>query len=76
MEEQFPMNYTLHNGTQVTVTKEGEQTYRFDVQPAEGPAQPFTYRDGAHTKMEWDKMLQFDQLDALRVFWRETDEIF
>jgi hypothetical protein len=69
------MEYTLESGTKVVVQKRAEDTYDFSLMPAHGLTNSFTYRDGEHTKAEWDAMLEFEQLDALREFWLKTDNI-
>ena len=75
MATHFPLEYTLESGTAVVVTKEENGLFRFSLTPAEGPAQSFTYRENEHTKAEWDAMLEFEQLDALREFWLKTEDI-
>ncbi len=69
------MQFTLENGTNVTVGKQDNGSYHFSVTPTQGATQSFTYREGEHTKAEWDKLLDFDQLDALREFWLKTDAV-
>jgi hypothetical protein len=69
------MEYTLESGTKVVVRKRDNDTYDFSLMPTDGLASSFTYRDGEHTKAEWDEMLEFEQLDALREFWLKTDDI-
>lgn len=75
MAEHFPMEYTLENGTQVRVTKRDQGTFEFALTPMEGTAKAFTYREGEHSKAEWDKILEFEQLDALRAFWLKTEDV-
>jgi len=70
------MEFTLESGTHVMVKKTGEDTYEFFLKPTHGPAEQFTYREGEHTKAEWDQMLEFEQLDALREFWLKTEDVF
>lgn len=67
------MKYTLENGTNVTVQKSTD-AYDFTLTPTSGAAQSFTYREGEHTKAEWDALLNFEQLDALREFWLKTED--
>lgn len=75
MALEFPLLYTLESGTDVRVAKTGDRTYHFSLTPATGAPQQFTYRDGEHTKAEWDAMLPFEQLDALREFWMKTEDL-
>lgn len=75
MATHFPMDFTLESGTRVVVTQSDADTYDFALTPTEGKAQSFTYREGKHTKAEWDALLEFEQLDALREFWLKTEDI-
>jgi hypothetical protein len=75
MATHFPIEYRLESGTHVRVTKKDADTYEFFLTPTDGPAQQFVYREDEHTKAEWDEMLQFEQLDALREFWLKTEDI-
>lgn len=73
MATQFPMTYTLESGTKVTVQKNEADTYTFTLTPTSGPSNSFTYRENEHTKAEWDRLLEFEQLDALREFWLKAE---
>ena len=75
MAEHFPLEYTLESGTQVRVTKRDESQYDFLLTPEGGAAESFTYRVGERSKAEWDDILEFEQLDALRTFWLKTDDL-
>lgn len=75
MTPQFPLEFTLENGTRVTVTENGSGQYYFSMHPEDGDARNFTYVDGQHTKAEWDELLDYEQLEALRKFWLEMEEI-
>lgn len=75
MADSFPLKYTLESGTHVTVDKKGDNTYDFSLQPTEDPATGFTYIDDGRPKSEWDDKLEFEQLQALRKFWLETEDI-
>lgn len=72
MATHYPLSFTLESGTKVVVTKQDDDTYDFSLTPTHGTANSFTYRDGEHTKAEWDERLEFEQLDALREFWLKT----
>jgi hypothetical protein len=75
MSTHFPIEYTLESGTHVRVTKQDEDMYEFLLTPTDGPTDSFIYHEGEHTKAEWDAMLEFEQLDALREFWLKTEDI-
>jgi len=76
MSRHFPLEFTLESGTHVMVTRtEDDDTYEFFLTPVDGPAEQFTYHEGEHSKAEWDAMLEFEQLDALREFWLKTEDI-
>jgi hypothetical protein len=75
MATHFPMEFTLESGTSVVVRKREDDTYDFSLRPTEGESSSFTYREGEHTKAEWNEMLEFEQLDALREFWLKTEDI-
>jgi hypothetical protein len=75
MATHFPLHFTMENGTKVAVHKQDNGIFEFTLTPTHGAAQSFTYREGEHTKAEWDQLLAFDQLDALREFWLKTEDI-
>lgn len=73
MESLFPMEFSLDNGTLVTVHDMGGDQYDFTLKPEEGAPRSFTYVEGERTKAEWDEIADFDQLQALRTFWLNTE---
>lgn len=75
MSSQFPMEFTLENGSHVVVEKTGSNVYNFTIKPEEGPASQFTYIDDGKTKTEAEESLNFEQVDALRTFWLETNDL-
>ena len=75
MATHFPLHFTLGNGTAVVVHQQANGGYEFALTPTHGAAHSFTYHEGEHTKAEWDKLLEFDQLDALREFWLKTEDV-
>lgn len=75
MATQFPLQFVLESGTHVTVADEGGGQYLFTMNPEEGAPKQFSYIDGAHTKAEWDEIADFEQLEALRKFWLEMEDI-
>ena len=74
MATTFPLEYDLDSGTKVNVQKRAGDTFDFTLMPTEGFSNSFTYRDGEHTKAEWDALLEFEQLDALRAFWLKMED--
>lgn len=75
MATSYPLEYTLESGTHVVVTKQANDTYHFDLTPTNSIADSFTYQENKHTKAEWDALLEFEQLDALREFWLKTEDV-
>ena len=75
MTNNFPLEYTLENGSQVLVSRSGASTFDFNIKPENGAAQQFTYVQDGRTKSEVEESLSFEELDALRRFWLETEEI-
>ena len=75
MATHFPLEYTLASGTKVRVVKRDADTYDFLLTPEEDAPHSFTYREGERTKAEWDDVLEFESLDALREFWLKTEDI-
>lgn len=75
MSSHFPLRFTLGTGSHVLVNKTGPDTYDFTINPEEGPARQFTYVDDGKTKTEAEESLGFEETDALRRFWLETEDI-
>lgn len=74
MLKEYPIAFTLENGTHVVVHKTGPETYDFTLEPADGPPRQFTYRDDL-PKTEVDEALDFEQLDAVRTFWLKNEDV-
>ena len=74
MLKEYPIGFTLENGTHVIVNKTGPNTYDFTLEPTEGAPRHFTYRDDS-TKAEIDETLDFEQLDAVRTFWLKNEDV-
>ena len=72
MDRDFPLHFTLEDGTNVTVTKTGAHTYDFTLQDEGKQPRHFTINDEEEFTEEKEKTLDFDQLNALRRFWLET----
>ena len=75
MTSHFPLEFTLDTGTHVLINKTGANTFDFTLHPEEGAARQFTYVDDGRTKTEVEEPLAFEEVDALRRFWLETEDI-
>jgi hypothetical protein len=75
MDTKFPLDFTLDSGTHVVVQQTGADRYEFTLTPTDDPARHFTYVEGERNKAEWDEIADFEQLEALRRFWLETEDI-
>lgn len=75
MHERFPMEFTLDSGTHVLVREAGPGRYDFTLTPTDEAPRHFTYVEGERTKAEWDDTTDFEQLEALRTFWLNTEDI-
>lgn len=75
MVKQFPIEFTLDSGTHVVVDRIETDTYDFTLKPHDGPSRHFTYIEGEKTKAELDETLDFEQLEALRTFWLEDEDV-
>lgn len=75
MKKHFPLEFTLENGSHVRVDRTGPNTFDFTIKPKEDPAYQFTYVDDGKTKTEAEESLEFEQIDALRTFWLETEDL-
>lgn len=75
MAQQYPMEFTLEDSTHVVVTKAGTNAYNFTLNPTEGATKHFTYVEDGRPKAEVEKSLNFDELNALRRFWLETEDV-
>ena len=72
MRKNYPLHFTLEDGTHVTVNKTGEHIYDFTLKDHEKAERHFTINDAEEFTDEKEKTLDFDQLNALRRFWLET----
>lgn len=70
----YPLEFTLENGTHVTVEKTGNKQYDFILKPDEGETRRFDYNDNVEYTQEMEEKLDFDQLNALRRFWLEREK--
>ncbi len=74
MPIKFPLKFTLEDGVEVTITKNGENNYDFNLQSEDGTERRFLYTDGK-PRNEWIESLEFDQLNAVRKFWLEQEDM-
>jgi hypothetical protein len=75
MSKQYPLKFTLEDGIRVLVDKTANNTYDFSL-TKEGNTRHFTYVDDqTKTKAEIDEGLDFDQLNAVRRFWLEKEDV-
>ena len=74
MSEKFPMKFTLSDGVHVTVNRVNETTHDFTLSDEDGKDSHFKLVEDGKTKDEIEEPLNFDQLNAVRRFWLETDE--
>lgn len=72
MEKEFPLEFTLEDGTHVIINKTGNHLYDFTLKDDNQTPRHFTYNDEEVFTDEKEKALDFDQLNALRRFWLET----
>ena len=72
MKHSYPMEFVLDDGTRVVVDKTGTHHYTFALTPQNGAVEHFTVNDDEEFTEEKEKLLSFDQLNALRLFWLKT----
>ena len=75
MRHHFPLNFTLENGTEVTITNTGDNTYHFSLTTTHGKSDNFIYIDDNRSRDEVEESLDFDQLNALRAFWLKRSDL-
>lgn len=75
MSKHYPLSFTLEDGVHVEVSKTGANTYDFTLRRKEGSERHFTFVDDDRPKDMIDASLDFDQLNAVRRFWLEKDDI-
>lgn len=72
MNHQFPLHFTLEDGTDVTVNETGQHSFEFILKDKSKPDRIFTVDDREEFTEAKEQSLDFDQLNALRRFWLET----
>lgn len=77
MALEYPFDFTLENGTDVTVKRIDQKNFEFILKKDDGGERRFTYNDDVEFTTEMEEGLDFDQLNVLRRFWleREKDEL-
>ena len=75
MSSHFPLEFKLENGSHVLVNQTGAGAFHFTITPEHGAARHFTYVEDGKTKTEAESPLDFEEVDALRRFWLETEDI-
>ena len=75
MEKEFPLHFTLGNGTKVEVREKGSNTYEFSLHPEEGQSRQFTFVNDEAFTAKAEETFDFEQLDAVRKFWLEIEDI-
>lgn len=75
MATEYPLQFTLEDGVEVTIYKTNGTTYEFELKPKEGLASSFTYVEDGRPRNETTEMLNFDQLNAVRRFWLEQEDM-
>jgi hypothetical protein len=74
MSKHYPLRFTLEDGVEVEVNKTGNDTYNFTMTPKKGQVRTFTIVNDDRPKDQVTESLDFDQLNAVRRFWLETDD--
>jgi hypothetical protein len=74
MSTHYPIEFTLEDGVHVVVNKTGDNTYDFTLTPEEGPERHFTLADD-RPQDEVIASMDFDQLNAVRRFWLEQEDV-
>ena len=74
MKHTYPLNFTLEDGVEVTVNKTGNNTYDFILKSEAGTEHNFSFADD-RPRNELIESLDFDQLNAVRRFWLEQENM-
>ena len=74
MSAHYPLNFTLEDGAHVVVNKTGNETYHFTI-TKEGADRHFTYVDDNRSRDEKTESLDFDELNAVRLFWLKQHDV-
>ena len=74
MSRHFPLHFTLEDGVHVTINKTDDNVYDFALTPKHGPERHFTFVDDK-PQDEVIAAMDFDQLNAVRRFWLEQEDL-
>jgi hypothetical protein len=74
MSAHYPLKFTLEDGVHVVVNKTGDDTYDFTLTPEKGTERHFQY-DDSRPKDKIIEEADFDELNAIRRFWLEREDI-
>lgn len=74
MSKHYPIEFTLEDGVHVTVKRTGANTYDFTLTPKHGEVRHFTFVED-RPKDEVIASMDFDQLNAVRRFWLEQEDV-
>ena len=74
MSAHYPLHFTLDDGVRVTVNNTGNNTYDFTLTPEQGKERHFTFVNDK-PREEVMQSLDFDQLNAVRRFWLEQEDM-
>ncbi len=74
MSKHFPLEFTLEDGVHVTINQAGNKIYDFTLTPKEGEARHFTFTDDK-PRQDVINSMDFDQLNAVRRFWLEEENM-
>ncbi len=75
MKKGYPMEFTLDSGTKVVINKTGDNSFEFNLTPEDGPSRQFTYINEVSFTAKAEETYEFEQLDALRKFWLELEDM-
>jgi hypothetical protein len=74
MAADFPLQFTLESGTDVTINRIDQHHFDFVLKPEEEAESHFSYDHSVTFTPEMEEKLTFDQLNALRRFWLEMEK--
>jgi hypothetical protein len=74
MALEFPLEFTLESGTNVTIKRIDQKNYDFVLRPDDGEERHFAFNDDVEYTKEMEDELDFDLLNALRRFWLEQEK--
>ncbi len=75
MSANYPLEFTLEDGIHVVVNRVSADTYDFALQPKHGAERHFTLLDDDRSHDQKTEHLDFDQLNAVRMFWLKQHNV-